>query len=354
MGLKISFRCDGNSILGMGHVSRCLGLAEILRDQYGDRISFYMFDSPVAARLVKSQGFEVIELAGDGFESLNAALGGFYPQAWIVDERKYITAKDLLELKSAGAKVILIDDLSDKRINADLVFYPPISQVARLNWNLFSGKVYVGWEWVLLKPNFSEHPKRIKAHLENTLRILVTFGGADPWGFTQRVLSALDSIDLKFEIETVVNSGFHKYGDLQDFFAEYSFGHPIRITKDPSNMRSLMLSSDLAISSFGVTAYELAATGVPSVLVCPTEDHYQSALLFETCGLGVIVNVSDKQHKESKRLEEQVFDKVTDLIARPEVLMNMGRKSRKLCTGVGAQMIAAKLHEVIENNITLN
>jgi spore coat polysaccharide biosynthesis protein SpsF len=313
-----------------------------------------MFDSSAAVNLVRSKGFQVTELAGCGFEDFNAALRDFYADAWVIDERKYLTPQDLLWLKSDGAKVILIDDLGEKRINADLAFYPPISQLAELNWSRFSGDVYSGWEWVLLKPEYAENPKKINSNLEKTPSVLVTLGGADPWGFTQRILSSLDSITRNFEMQVVVNSGFHWRENLKDFFEQCSFRHPIKITRDPFNMRALMLDADLAIASFGVTAYELAATGVPSVLVCPTEDHYQSALLFETNGLGVIVDVSDKKHQESSYLENQVLDKVTHLIARPEMLIDMGEQSRKLCSGNGAKMIAAKLHEVIKNNRTLN
>jgi spore coat polysaccharide biosynthesis predicted glycosyltransferase SpsG len=354
MVLNIGFRCDGNSILGMGHVSRCLGLAEILRDQYADQIHFYMFDSSAAVNLVQSKGFKVTELAGGEFDDLTRALRGFYADVWVIDERKYLTPQDLLGLKSNGAKVILIDDLGEKRANADLVFYPPIYQVTQLNWSRFSGEVYSGWEWVLLKPEFSESPNKLNSHPNNNFNILVTLGGADPWGFTQRILGALDSIDRNFSIEVVTNSGFHWHDDLQDFFIKHSFIHPIKIIKNPSDMRSIMLGADLAIASFGVTAYELAATGVPSILVCPTEDHYHSALLFETNGLGVIVDVSNKQHQRPPYLEQQVIEGVTHLMASPEMIVNMGKQSRKLCTGEGVQMIAAKLHEVTENNKTLN
>ena len=39
-------------------------------------------------------------------------------------------------------------------------------------------------------------------------------------------------------------------------------------------------SADLAVASFGVTAYELAAVGVPAVYLCLTDDHAESAEAF--------------------------------------------------------------------------
>ena len=42
----------------------------------------------------------------------------------------------------------------------------------------------------------------------------------------------------------------------------------------------LMKKSDLAICSFGITAYELAALNIPSLHVCLNTDHINSSALF--------------------------------------------------------------------------
>lgn len=346
MALKIGFRCDGNSILGMGHISRCLGLAEVLRDQFADQIRFYLFESPLAAKLVELKGFQAIELEGGEFDNLQGALDDFSPQLWVIDERRLMTPIDLLKLKSNGAKIALIDDLSEKRLNADLLFYPPISQVTQLNWEHFLGEIYTGWEWVLLKPEFSQVPKRQNSDTQDCPRVLITCGGSDPWGFTPRVLVSIDSVEYKFEINVVVNRGFLYHKELDAFFEHYQSSHPIKIIRDPFNMRELMQDVNLAIASFGVTAYELAATGVPAILICPTKDHLQSALTFESGGLAAIVDASTGIYQENLYLERQVRDKFSYLITKPELLINMGERSRGLCAGDGAYMIAAKLHEI--------
>jgi spore coat polysaccharide biosynthesis protein SpsF len=330
----------------MGHISRCLGLAQVLRDKYADEIQFYLFESSMAAKLVRSKGFKVIELASGELDDLQSAQEGFGAQVWVIDERKFITLSDLLKLKANGAKVALIDDLSDKRLNADLLFYPPIPQVKQLSWDHFLGERYTGWEWVLLKPEFSYNPKQLNSNPSHFLRILITLGGSDPWGFTPRVLGCVDSIDHEFEINVVINSGFLHYEELNLFLRHHSFAHPITISKDPSDMRQLMLEANLAIASFGVTAYELAATGVPSVLICPTKDHLQSASIFESSGLGSIVDASALSHREPKNFERQICEKVCNLLVHSEILMNMSRRSRDLCLRDGVHMIAAKLHEI--------
>jgi spore coat polysaccharide biosynthesis protein SpsF len=55
-----------------------------------------------------------------------------------------------------------------------------------------------------------------------------------------------------------------------------------------------MSDSSLALASFGVTAYELAARGVPSIHLCLTEDHASSASAFMEQGMAVSLGVYDQ------------------------------------------------------------
>jgi spore coat polysaccharide biosynthesis protein SpsF len=49
----------------------------------------------------------------------------------------------------------------------------------------------------------------------------------------------------------------------------------------------------MAIAAFGVTAYELAAYGVPALYLCLTADHAASASAFEDAGIGVSLGVEN-------------------------------------------------------------
>ena len=74
-------------------------------------------------------------------------------------------------------------------------------------------------------------------------------------------------------------------------------------------MSDIMAEADLAVASFGVTAYELAAMGVPAIYLCLTEDHEQSALMFQDSGLGLSLGLAD-------------FATDDELIASVEIFMN--------------------------------
>src|SRR6201999_4115704 len=52
-------------------------------------------------------------------------------------------------------------------------------------------------------------------------------------------------------------------------------------------------SADLALCAFGVTAYELAAFGVPALYLGLTEDHAASAQAFADAGMGISLGVAE-------------------------------------------------------------
>ncbi|MEZ4483749.1 MAG: hypothetical protein R2864_03860 [Syntrophotaleaceae bacterium] len=51
------------------------------------------------------------------------------------------------------------------------------------------------------------------------------------------------------------------------------------------DMPGALAHADLAIAAFGVTAYELAALGIPAVLLGLTEDHARSAEALNQAGM---------------------------------------------------------------------
>src|SRR5207253_1521392 len=67
--------------------------------------------------------------------------------------------------------------------------------------------------------------------------------------------------------------------------------------------------ADLALCAFGVTAYELAAHGVPALYLCLTDDHARSASAFERAGMGICLGLHDCVE------DDEIADAVCDLLA---------------------------------------
>jgi spore coat polysaccharide biosynthesis protein SpsF len=143
--------------------------------------------------------------------------------------------------------------------------------------------------------------------------VLVTMGGSDPAGLTLKTIEALDLLDEDFETVVVLGPGFAHYKGLRHLLGR-SHRH-FEIWQNVGDMSRLMARADLAVASFGVTAYELAAMSVPSIFLCLTEDHAESASAFVEAGMAVCLGV---------------FSKITDQVLAQAVRLLLSNTSERL------------------------
>jgi spore coat polysaccharide biosynthesis protein SpsF len=103
-------------------------------------------------------------------------------------------------------------------------------------------------------------------------------------------------------------------------------------------------SADLALAAFGVTAYELAAFGVPALYLCLTEDHALSASAFEYAGLGISLGVAETVSDD--RIAKSAWALLGDLARRREMraagLMTVDGEGAARVAGDLANALAAR------------
>jgi spore coat polysaccharide biosynthesis predicted glycosyltransferase SpsG len=334
--LSVLFRCDASASIGLGHLVRCLALADELHDHYGAAISFAMGASPLASEIVKRRSYPVMQPPDgrvlDQGPWLHDCVLTSGAQIVVADVRDDLSKAALEGLAEKGTIIALLDDLSERRWAADLAFYPPVPQVRRVDWSGFRGRLCVGWEWIVLRSQFAES---FPARNNSKCSLLIAMGGSDPAGLTLKAVRAVDRLGEDFESVIIVGAGFCHRQALEDLLGQTRRRFTVR--DDVSEMSAAMAQADLAVCSFGMTSYELAAMGVPEVCVCLTEDHAESASALVAAGMGVSVGVDD-QHTET-RLTAAVEGLLVDKDARAQ----MSARARELVDGRGSRRIAEVL-----------
>jgi spore coat polysaccharide biosynthesis protein SpsF len=338
---KVLVRCDGDRQLGLGHVSRTLAVSRVLRDAHGYGVVFAVFKGQEAMRLVEEQGFPVVRAAPEETEPgfLQRLFGEDRFDACILDTRLGPMREQLEELARERCLLAVIDDASDRRLVCDLAFYPPVKGARALGWEGSRCRVKVGWDWVVLGKQFANPPSRDHRHAALP-RVLVTMGGSDPAGMTLLAARALALIDRELHATFVLGSAYDDEDALRSFLSTASFEYELK--RDVKEMARLMSEHDLALASFGVTAYELAACGVPSLLLGLTQDHVASAELFEDEGIAVQMGLAQS-------LEPRVLaNALLRLLEDPSRRREMSRKGQALLDGKGAERIAQAIHDELE------
>jgi len=330
---SVVIRCDGSPEIGLGHVVRCLALARVLRDAHGCAVTFAMRRGPLGIGMVRDAGFAVTEAPPDDDLDYRAWLTGVVEEAdadaLVLDVRDDLTLEDVQAVRArTGVRVMVIDDGSERRLVADDVFYPPVPQVSNLEWPGFGGCLHVGWEWVLLRPEFATE---IRRESNEPPVILITMGGSDPIGLTPKVVHALALVRRPIECVVLIGPGFVHDSALAAALDEFPHGYTI--VRD-GDVRERMLDADLGVLSFGVTAYEAAACALPAAHVCITEDHALSSSVFADADIAVSLGLAGDVQ------ETRLAEAIDELLAESTRLRAMGRRARNLVDGGGATRIA--------------
>ena len=104
--------------------------------------------------------------------------------------------------------------------------------------------------------------------------------------------------------------------------------------------------ADLGLCAFGVTAYEMAAFGVPALYLGLTADHAASARAFDDSGMGQLLGVASEIDNDA------IFNGVSALLQDAPRRRQMRKIGLSLIDGEGAARIAGDLADALKEELT--
>lgn len=331
-------RCDGGGRLGFGHVKRMLSLARALRDREGVGVTFALNGTDDAGQFVSGAGFEAVRVSGTSdAQDLRAIVETHAPDILICDMREGMNERQLRSLKKKVPLLAIVDDGSDRRLAADVAYYPPVPQAFRLDWTDSRCAPRVGWEWTLLgtQNNFCVEHASV-----SSVSVLVSMGGSDPAGLTLRVAHAFATRASNLQVRFVVGAGTRHSQEIAGQIRKLSLSFDA--LEGVENLSPYFSACSIALCAFGVTAYELAANGVPAIYLCLTDDHAQSASAFEQEGMGISLGLHDCVE------DGEIVKAVQNLLAAGEQRRAMRTAGLTAIDGAGARRIAADLRQLLD------
>ncbi|MFO1487482.1 MAG: hypothetical protein U1F65_03295 [Verrucomicrobiota bacterium] len=336
----VLIRCDGAPDIGLGHIVRCIALADELRDTEHCRVRFLTRRGDIAFQLLQNSRHEAIKpaTAGEADDQwISRVISEDKADVLVMDFRDPLAPEAVRTWRRQGVLTATIDDPEDKRVACDLVFSPPVPQVRRMSWAGFDGQLLAGWEWALLRRQFASVPAPAK---RSRLTVLVTMGGSDPAGLTLKAVEAIESLPEDFHTILIVGGAFCHNEALEKQLSRARRTFEIR--RNVANMAEVMRETDLAVASFCVTAYELATVGVPGIYLSLSADHAEAAEAFVDAGIGISLGV------HTQVTPAQIAAQLKNFLNDAALREAMSRKGRGLLNGRGAQSIARKIVETFQ------
>ena len=136
---------------------------------------------------------------------------------------------------------------------------------------------------------------------EKVEKVLVSCGATDPQNITETVLEALADLPRGISIIAVSSSRAPHLNALAR-----RFGSNVTFEVDVTNMADLITGADIAIGSPGVSAYERAVLGLPSILIPWAENQCGIARMLLKAGAALDAGAPDNELQERVRLGRRI------------------------------------------------
>ncbi|TAN52345.1 MAG: hypothetical protein EPN26_08075 [Rhodospirillales bacterium] len=326
------FLTFGDAAIGMGHVFRCLSLARAAKAARPElKIEFLVDTGQKAFEILKKSGLAEVRMMPE-----DAKLSGEF-EVLVVDRLETPTGR-LQDLKRHARCLVCLDDAGPGHFMADIsinALYPCL--LPRPAGSVTDSRQ--GFEFLSLDPAFARAGYQVRHPVRE---LFLTQGGADTYGLVPKLVEGLAPWLLRHSQATLhIHTGpaFEFERELSAVLENAKFNWQRH--RDIGDMPSLLAGMDVAVSSAGMMAFELASAGVPVILVTGESKEVPVASRLEACGSAVSLGYFDDNSIDRLLLS-------LDRLSSDEALRSkLSKTARKMIDGQGIERILAAIFQHI-------
>lgn len=310
---------------GLGHLARLLALAECLRDEHGARVLFLAPPGAGAEKLLARNGFD---WRGEPLEL--ARLTALQPVVCVLDLKE--ECGDLVAgLKEAGIATVVID--RPDCTGADLGLVPcfgwPEEEAAT--------GLYGGPDFLLLRSDV------VRLRVSEPVlgdRIMVSFGGEDPWRLTEQVARALAKLPVA--VDFVVGPGFRQHRAVWP--SDELTGARYRLVDTGDPLETILPGAGLLVTALGVTVAEAHVLGVPTAILANYEADADQVGYLAAAGAAVDLGL------RGRVTDEALAHELAGLWADTGRRLHLAEAGLRLTDGQGARRAAGLVAPLLRND----
>jgi len=346
----VLLRAEAGAEVGFGHLMRCVALAEGMRAR-GLTPVLVVTDAPGRPTALPDacRGFQVERVSPESLADdavVTSVLMRRVGASTVITDVCTKPALDRVgELdafhaalkQNAGFLMVIaagyhLDPVADVVVNPYLLPRPVEARPPRVLW---------GPEYFIFRPEFIRAASTPRAIAVDVSRVLVAVGGSDPARLTPRIVDAVAAAGVSgLAVRVVIGPGMS--AEERAAIAARVAASPgdWHLVEQPEDMAAQFLWADAAITGDGLTKYETAVTGTPSVIVArPNSDPALNAA-FATGGSTLVV--APDAHGRWPDLHSAVARLLRDRVVRE----SMSVCGRALVDGRGRERVLDLLPKV--------
>jgi UDP-2,4-diacetamido-2,4,6-trideoxy-beta-L-altropyranose hydrolase len=326
MSDKLFIRTDAGVNIGIGHLMRCIALAQAWKEQGGEVTFIGKYDSDIVKRRLLNEGFKITclsecyPLPSDIISTLKEISG---KKGWVVLDGYHFSTSYQKSIRYSGFKLLVIDDLNHlPYYDADIILNQNLG-AETLEYKCNEGaRVLKGNKYVLLRQEFNKY-NHFKRPIGQTARnILVTIGGSDNLDVTSKIIRALEKCDKNDVIAKIVIGPANPQKDA--LIARCSLSKVFEPVLNPENMAELMEWADIAITGGGTTVWECIFMQLPTLVIIVADNQKEEVKKLELLGavrsLGLASELKEMDISSSVSLLLQDFLVRKNLVEKSKIL----------------------------------
>jgi CMP-N-acetylneuraminic acid synthetase/spore coat polysaccharide biosynthesis predicted glycosyltransferase SpsG len=325
---RIAFAVVGRNQLGMGHAYRTVMLAhELIHHDV-----FFVCEErdDLAIAYIAEHNYPVVTCAQG---KLPATLLKRKPEL-VINDILDTDADYVITLKKAGIRVVNFEDMGLGAEVADLVInalYPH---------QIPSEHIRVGPDYFCLRDEFLHAPA--PPPVDKVKRVLISFGGVDEGNLTARVLQSVGAglLAAGISIDVVIGFGYRWLPELKKLISSFNSGR-ISLVVSTRRISKYMSGADLAVTSGGRTVLELAAIGVPTLVIC--QNRRETYHKFASAENG-IVNLGLFKEVGNTEIEQALFRLIDD----PALRVTMRKRTQQHDLRKGKSRVVKAITSLLE------
>ena len=255
----VLFRVNSSSMIGLGHLMRCLTLAK----QYSNHKIVFVCENlqgNLNQKVIES-GYELESIQDDSVSTLIQVIEKYKPALLVIDNYAIDYSYEKEIKAKTAVKILSFDDLYEKHC-CDIV----------LNHNIYANKKKYeglvpslcekrcGNTYTLIRDEFLHSFKKVRQKRS----IFIAIGGTDHLGLNIAILRVLQQVFPKYILNVVTTTANKRLKQLKNFCQRQS---NIQLHINSNELAKLMNESCLAVVTPSVVVHEVLHMKLPFIAI---------------------------------------------------------------------------------------
>lgn len=338
----IVFWVDASFKIGGGHLERCLALSTYANKRNVQTI-FITTEKQTSEQIGVGQHSILMPKSNEDICKALKKLKMKFNIRCLVSDINYSTdvrgRREYLQflrlVKDSGIYLVSIEVPETDVFASDCVVIPYLGAEAISYENFSEGQFLLGSNYFFLKEDFTLLEKKLKVSA-SVDSIIISMGSSDPEGITLKILDVMVYLDEDIHLDVVLG-GMNQLDIVEVESHLKNYKGSWEIHNNITNIATLMNNVDLALCNNGLTRYELASIGVPTIFVSNNQKDVKFSEVFASFGSAYHLGWhADLSIEESSA---QINGLIHDLKRRQQ----MSEKGMQLVDGCGVARVFSKI-----------